>query len=134
MEKECAIVENKPLRTLLKICGTISLALGIIGIVLPVLPTTPFLLLAAACYARSSKKFYDWLMCNRIFGSYIRNYREGRGIPMNVKVLSITFLWIAILVSMYLVESTIMRLVLPIIAAIVTAHILTLRTLSEKSK
>ena len=134
MKEECAIVEGKPLRILLIIIGTISLALGIVGIALPVLPTTPFLLLAAACYARGSKKFYDWLMCNRFFGSYIRNYREGRGVPIKIKIVSITFLWAAILVSMYLVESTIMRVVLPIIAVMVTIHILTLKTLSEKSK
>ena len=134
MEKKETIVKSKPQRVLLIICGTISLALGIIGIVIPVLPTTPFLLLAAACYARSSEKFYNWLMCNRIFGSYIRNYREGRGIPVRVKAMAITFLWATILVSMYLVENTVMRVVLPIISIAVTAHILSLKTMQEKSK
>ena len=134
MNKEQVLVKSQALRTTLIICGTLSLALGIVGIVIPVLPTTPFLLLAAACYARGSKKFHDWLMGNRVFGSYIRNYREGRGIPLKVKATAIAFLWVTILVSMYLVENTIMRAVLPIIAAMVTVHILTLKTLSEKSK
>jgi hypothetical protein len=134
MEKKETIVKSKPQRVLLIICGTISLALGIIGIVIPVLPTTPFLLLAAACYARSSERFYNWLMSNRVFGSYIRNYREGRGIPASVKAMAITFLWAAILVSMYLMENTVMRVALFIIAIAVTAHILSLKTLQEKSK
>ena len=60
------------------IAGTVCLILGIIGIILPILPTTPFLLLAAGCYARSSERFYNWLLNNRILGSYIRNYREGK--------------------------------------------------------
>jgi uncharacterized membrane protein YbaN (DUF454 family) len=134
MEKKETIVKSKPQRVLLIICGTISLALGIIGIAIPVLPTTPFLLLAAACYARSSERFYNWLMSNRVFGSYIRNYREGRGIPVRVKAMAITFLWATILVSMYLVENTVMRVVLPIISIAVTAHILSLKTMQEKSK
>lgn len=62
-------------RILLIVCGTLSLALGILGIFLPVLPTTPFLLLAAACYARSSKRFYHWLMNTPWCGEYIHNYR-----------------------------------------------------------
>jgi len=129
MEKECIIVKSKPLRALLIICGTISLALGIIGIVIPVLPTTPFLLLAAACYARSSDRFYNWLMGNRVFGSYIRNYREGRGIPVRVKAMAITFLWATIFVSIFFLESFLVRAILLIIAILVTLHIAMIKTL-----
>jgi len=71
-------------------------ALAVLGLFLPVLPTTPFLLLAAVCYARSSERFYHWLMTNRWFGEYIRNYREGRGIPLKQKVLTISLLWVTI--------------------------------------
>lgn len=73
-------------RWALLIIGTISLVVGIIGIVLPLLPTTPFLLISAACYARSSKKFYVWLLSNRWFGQYIRDWRAGKGIPLSAKI------------------------------------------------
>jgi uncharacterized protein len=81
--------------------GTLSLIIGIIGIILPILPTTPFLLLAAGCYARGSKRFYFWLINNKVFGRYIKNYREGKGIPLKVKIISISFLWITILTSIH---------------------------------
>ena len=115
--------------------GTISLILGIIGIVLPILPTTPFLLLAAACYARSSKKFYDWLLNNRILGSYIRNYIEGRGMPLKVKIFTISMLWITILISAFLIiQISWVRLVLIIIAIAVTIHIILIRPKKEKKQ
>jgi len=114
--------------------GTICVVIGAIGVIVPVLPTTPFLLLAAICYTRSSERLYRAPLSNRIFGSYIRNYLEGRGIPVRVKAMAITFLWATILVSMYLVENTVMRVVLPIISIAVTAHILSLKTMQEKSK
>ena len=83
-------------RTLLMAGGTLCVALAVLGLFLPVLPTTPFLLLAAVCYARSSERFYHWLVTNRWFGAYIRNYREGRGIPLWHKVLAISLLWLTI--------------------------------------
>ena len=70
-------------RWLLIAAGTVFLALGVVGILLPLLPTTPFLLLAAACYAKSSKRFSNWLLNNRVFGKIIKDYREGWGIPLN---------------------------------------------------
>ncbi|TFG01660.1 MAG: DUF454 domain-containing protein [Promethearchaeota archaeon] len=108
--------------------GTISLILGIIGIVIPILPTTPFLLLAAACYARSSEKFYNWLLNNRILGSYIRNYIEGRGMPIKVKIFTISMLWLTILLSAFLfIQLMWVRIVLFIIAIAVTIHIILIR-------
>jgi len=79
-------------RKLLIIAGTISTAIGIIGIFVPILPTTPFLLLAAACYLRSSPRFYHWLVNNRFFGIYIRNYLQGRGMPLKIKIFTILLL------------------------------------------
>ena len=61
--------------------GFISMTLGLIGIPVPGLPTTPFMILAAACFAKSSQSFYDWIINNRIFGEHVKNYREGNGIP-----------------------------------------------------
>ncbi len=74
---------NRIIRTLLIVCGTLCVGLAVVGIFVPILPTTPFLLLAAVCYARSSQRFLAWLLTNRWFGSYIKNYREGRGIPVS---------------------------------------------------
>lgn len=115
-------------RSVLVFTGTLSVLLGIMGIFLPILPTTPFLLLAAACYARSSDRFYNGLINNRVFGSYIRNYREGRGVPFRVKMISITFLWSAISFSiLFAVSDVIIRLILIVIAIAVTLHIASIR-------
>ena len=98
----------------------------------PLLPTIPFLLLAAACYARSSERFYNWLLNNRWFGSYIRNYIQKRGIPLKAKVFTIALLWIVIGCSAaFAVESFAVRLILVLIAIGVSVHVLTLRTLKE---
>lgn len=83
-------------RILLIISGTLCVILGVFGIFLPVLPTTPFLLLAAMCYARSSERFYQGLMNSPWFGKYIKNYREGKGIPLRQKVVTIFLLWLTI--------------------------------------
>ena len=114
------------------IAGTSFAGLGILGIFLPLLPTTPFLLLAAACYARSSERFYNWLLNNRWFGHYIRNYLEGKGVPLRVKVLSICFLWITIGYSVvFVVDIFLVRIILILIAVGVTIHILSTRTLKQ---
>jgi uncharacterized membrane protein YbaN (DUF454 family) len=111
-------------RRLLIGAGTLSTALGIIGVFIPILPTTPFLLLAAACYMRSSERFYQWLVNNRVFGSYIRNYIEGRGMPIRMKIFTILLLWLAIGLSItFGVQNIVVRIVLICIAIGVTAHI-----------
>lgn len=107
--------------------GTICLAIGIIGIFTPILPTTPFLLLAAACYLRSSQRFHSWLMNNRIFGSYIRNYTEGRGIPIKVKLFTIALLWVTIGISIWATANVIVTAVLLVVAVGVTLHIVFIR-------
>jgi len=127
------IISNKFFRYLLIIAGTIFLGFGIIGIFLPILPTTPFLLLAVACYARSSKKFYDWLLNNKWFGTYIKSYHEGRGVPLKFKVFTISLLWITILASVFFVISNVwIKIILIIIAIGVTIHIITIKTYKQK--
>jgi len=127
------IISNRFFRYLLIISGTIFLGFGIIGIFLPILPTTPFLLLAAACYARSSKRFYNWLMNNRWFGNYIKNYRDGRGVPLKFKIFTIFLLWITIIVSVFLVINNYwVKIILILIAIGVTIHILTIKTYKQK--
>ena len=68
-------------RTFWFICGFISMVIGLIGIPVPGLPTTPLMILAAACFAKSSQRFYDWIIQNKLFGHHVKNYREGKGIP-----------------------------------------------------
>jgi len=119
---------DKLKKQLLLIAGTICVVIGVIGIFIPILPTTPFLLLAAACYIRSSKKFYNWLLNNRFCGTYIRNYIEGRGMPAKVKIFTIILLWVAIGVSICVAAlNLIVKIVLIIIAIGVTLHIVFIR-------
>ena len=119
---------NKPFSWLLVAAGFLFFGLGVVGVFVPLLPTTPFLLLAAACFARSSERFYRWLLGNRWFGAYVRNYREGRGVPAKVKIFSIALLWIAISSSAaFVVSNLVVRIVLVVIAVGVTVHIVSIR-------
>lgn len=112
------------------ILGLISLSLGIIGIFVPLLPTTPFLLLAAFLFARSSKKFHTLLMNNKYLGPYIKNYLEHKAIPLKTKIYSLIFLWTTILYSVFfIVNITHVKGLLFIIAIGVTIHILKFKTL-----
>ncbi|MDZ4166743.1 MAG: YbaN family protein [Coriobacteriia bacterium] len=74
--------------------GLIALALGIIGIFVPMWPTTPFLLLAAACFVRSSERLYTWLIEHRHLGCYVRDYMSGKGIPLRAKWISLGLMWV----------------------------------------
>ena len=126
-------MEDTIIKKILVVSGTFFLVLGIIGIFIPLLPTTPFLLLAAACFARGSKKFYNWLINNKWLGQYIKNYQEGRGIPLTVKIISIIFLWVTIIFSAIIIVSNYyIQIILIIIAIGVTIHILTIKTMKKK--
>ena len=117
-------------RWVLIIVGSFFAGLGILGIFLPLLPTTPFLLLAAACYIRSSERLYNWLLNNKWIGRYIKNYLEGKGVPLKSKVLSISALWITIGYSVFFVVNFFpVRVILILIAIGVTIHLLSIRTL-----
>ena len=109
--------------------GTITLFLGTIGIVLPIIPTTPFFLVSAYFYLRCSKKLYNWLLNHKVFGKYIYNYITYKAIPKKAKVLSITFLIVGILISIILIDKLIVYIILPIIALIVSIYILKIKTL-----
>ena len=123
---------SRLIRGLLITAGTFFVGLGVLGIFVPLLPTTPFLLLAAACYVRSSKRFYNWLLNNKWFGNYIKNYREKKGVPLKVKLSSLSLLWITILFSaVFVVDIFFVRIILILIATCVTIHILYIRTLKR---
>ena len=85
---------NPIIKALWVIAGSVFVVLGAFGVILPGLPTTPFLILAAACYIRSSQKLYDWLIANKTFGPYLRNYREGKGIPKRAKKIALVMMTI----------------------------------------
>ena len=110
--------------------GFVSVGLGVAGIFLPVLPTTPFLLLAAACFARSSEPFHQWLLNHRILGKYIRDYLVKKGLTLRTKITAVSFIWLSIgstciLVDVhYLVKATML-----LIALLVSLHLIRLKTL-----
>ena len=119
---------SKPIQILLITLGTFFVGVGIAGIFIPVLPTTLFLLISATLYAKSSKRFYDWLINNKIFGRYIKNYREGKGIPLKVKIITIILLWITIGCSaIFAIDILWVRILLVVIAVGVTIHIIRIR-------
>ena len=123
------------IRALLIILGTLCVALGVLGMFLPLLPTTPFLLLAAICYARSSERFYLWLMNNRWCGDYIRNYREGKGIPVKQKIFTLVLLWLTIgFTTVLVVSQWWLRVILLGIAVGVTIHLMKIKTYSQKTQ
>jgi uncharacterized protein len=124
---------NSPLvRYLLIFMGSISVGLAVLGIALPVLPTTPFLLFAAWCYARSSKRFYVWLMTHRLWGKYLSDYTSGKGVPVKVKVYAIALLWITILSSViFAIDKLWLQMLLLAIATGVSFHILRIKTLKD---
>lgn len=111
------------------ICGTLCVVLAVLGMFLPVLPTTPFLLLAAFLYSRSSEKFYNHLLNNRWCGEYLRNYRDGRGIAAKQKVITIAILWATMAYGIWFVGSAIwISLILLAIASGVTIFLITVKT------
>jgi uncharacterized protein len=123
-----AITSRRAGRIALIVAGSLSLALGVVGIVVPVLPTTPFLLLAAICYGRSSERSYRWLLSNRLFGRYVDDYLHGRRISWKLKTVTLILLWGVISLSAVLfVSQWWVRALLIVVAVGVTVHIVTLR-------
>jgi hypothetical protein len=109
-------------------CGTLCVGLGVLGIFVPLLPTTVFLLLAAACYARSSERFHQKLLSHRWLGRYIRNYRDGRGMSAREKTATLLLLWMGIgATAIWSVQSWWLRVVLAVIALSVTVHVARLK-------
>lgn len=123
---------SRLMKALLVVLGSLSVGLGVLGIFVPLLPTTVFLLLAAACYARSSDRFYLWLVNHRWLGSYIRNHYEGRGMRRRDKIVTLVALWAGIgATAIWTVEALWVRLVLLVIAFSVTVHVAKLKAFEE---
>jgi uncharacterized protein len=116
-------------KAILIFTGTVCVALGVLGMFLPLMPTTVFLLMAAYCYSRSSDRFYNWLLNNRWCGSYIRNYRSKQGITVRQKVTTLIMLWVSIGFSIWLLGGRFWpTLILAAVAIGVTTHILWIKT------
>ena len=117
------------IRILLIVVGTLALALAILGLFLPLLPTTPFLLLASACYVRSSSRLHNSLISNRYVGPHLSNIQSGRGMPLRAKVTALIFLWLSLAYSAWLVPITWLRLCLLIPGIGVSIYLLKMKTL-----
>lgn len=118
------------MKWILTILGLLALGLGILGIFLPILPTTPLLLLAAALFLRSNRGLYDWLLNHPRLGPYIRNFMEYKAIPLKIKVLSVTLVWITLLnCAIFVADHWVFRLFFIVLAAAISAHILSYKTL-----
>lgn len=116
-------------KKVLILCGSLSLALGIIGIFLPLVPTTPLLLLAATCYFHGSGSLYRWLMNHPKLGPYIRSFREDKSIPLRAKIFSVTMVWLTLLYCAFFVAEYLwLRLLFIALAVGITWHILSYKT------
>ncbi|MGM0366012.1 MAG: YbaN family protein [Actinomycetota bacterium] len=123
---------NRLVKYTLIFVGSLFVGLGVVGIFVPLLPTTPFLLVAAALYAKASEKFYRWLMENRMFGSYIKDYRQKKGMSLKTKIGTISILWITIAASaVFAADIYWVRVLLLVIAMGVTIHLWLLNTLKK---
>ncbi len=124
-----AMNTNALTRYVLMGCGWLALALGAVGLVLPVLPTAPFVLVAAACFMRSSERLHAWVVEHPTFGIHIRDYLAGKGLRRRTKVLALATLWasvsvsVAVFVPLFAADAAIV-----VIAALVTVYILRLPT------
>lgn len=117
-------------RYILVILGILFCILGVVGIFVPLLPTTPFLLLSAALFFRSSPRLYDKLLSHPQLGPYIRNFREHKAIPLRVKFISVSLVWITILYSAYyLVDYMWLKVLLLVLALSISFYILHFKTL-----
>ena len=119
------------MKILLNVIGCIAVVLAILGVFLPLLPTTPFLLLASACFLRGSDRMHRWLRNHPIFGEYLRNFEDKRALPLRAKVLSLVLLWPSMTYSIYLVKPLLLRIMLLAIAVAVTTMILRMKTLES---
>ncbi len=111
--------------------GVLCVSLGVIGIVIPVLPTTPFLLLAAFLFYRSSQKLHERLLNSKILGEYIRNYKEYRAIKLKAKIITIILLWTTLGISIVFVNNIYIRIFLLLVGISVSTHVLLIKTLEK---
>ena len=129
-----AMETNNPVAKILWIgLGSLFVVIGGVGVVVPGLPTTLFLILAAACYIRSSQKLYDWLITNKTFGPYLKDYREGKGMPRNAKILAVSMIILfAGYASIFAIEDLLMRILVALLGLIGIFYIVLRVPVSEE--
>jgi hypothetical protein len=119
-------------RAVLVVAGTISLALGVVGAFVPVLPTTPFILLAAFCYVRSSQKLYERLMRSRLANKHVHGVLAGHGVALSVKIVSLAISAVMIgYVSIFVTESFVVRMLLGLLYLVQLGFMLKIKTLKD---
>lgn len=132
LNEEILISRNPVIKWTLFISGFILVGIGILGMFLPLLPTTIFFILAAWCFARSSEKFHHWLHNNRFFGKYLTNYRSKGGMTLGSKIFSISLLLAGIIVSiLFATDNLYIRILLGAIGLGVAWHLFAIKTLKE---
>ncbi len=123
---------NKLKRILLIFLGLIFVALGLIGVFVPGLPTTIFMILAAYCFVRSSEKLYSWVINNQLFGQRVKHFIETKTIPLRGKIYSISSMWIMVTLSLiFLKVSLIIKFMIFLLAIIGTVVILSYPTAKD---
>ena len=105
------------------VAGVLAVVLGILGLFLPLLPTTPFLLLASACFARGSSRLHGWLVNHRVFGVYLRNFEAGNGIPLRAKIVASIMMWSSLVVAMVRFEHLGLRITLVLVGCSVSLYL-----------
>jgi uncharacterized membrane protein YbaN (DUF454 family) len=111
------------------ILGILLVGIGILGIFLPLLPTTIFLILASACFIKGSPRMNQWLKNNKVLGRYVRNYQDKSGLTVKTKIYTIIFLWISISISaFFLTNEFAVQIILFLIAVGVTIHLIAIKT------
>lgn len=122
------LMKHHTIKILLISTGCLSIALGALGVILPLLPTTPFILLAAACFAKSSPRFHSWLLTHRHLGPIIRQYQSGNGLPSHVRWRALIALWASMSLSIWIIGQWWAVVMLGIIGVCVTIHLCRLPT------
>lgn len=132
---EVKLHKNRYVRIAFIVCGTLSFILGIVGIFLPVLPTTPFLLLSAYLYAKSSARFYNWMLNNRIFGKAIQEWHRDKSLPLKTKIVAISTLIITLGTSIFLFVPLVpVKILLALVGLAVAIYILRIPTRKEQKQ
>ena len=123
-------IGDKSMKLIYNILGTISLIFALIGVVLPVIPTTPFVLLSAACYYKGSERLHNWLTHTEIFGPIIKDYEKHGGMKKATKIKALTLMWTAVLASaLFILKTPTMKALVLLIAVIGTAYMLRVKTI-----
>jgi hypothetical protein len=111
------------MKLILNLVGVIAVALGVLGVFLPLLPTTPFLLLASACFARGSTRLHGWLLRNPVFGQYLSDWEQGKGIPLKGKLAALALMWASLVYSALRTEKLMLQAMHLLVGAAVTVYL-----------